>query len=238
MKTKVTIQEAEIKYLYLMQGLGIREVGIALATSPATIYRRLVALSIPRRKRGGGVITTQGRFVRTPEYCLKLSAAAKGTVFSEERKRHISKAKSGIALTNKHREALSYSHMGKTGEQSFWFGKHRTSETKAKIRSKLCGSQSPLWRGGFSRKYSNEFNSELRELIRQRDNFTCQLCGVPQQECLNPLCVHHIDYNKYNPMPHNLISLCKSCHSRVNFNREYWQTILAQKMEERYEILR
>lgn len=34
--------------------------------------------------------------------------------------------------------------------------------------------------------------------------------------------VHHIDYNKLNCNPNNLITLCKSCHMKTNFNREYW----------------
>lgn len=34
--------------------------------------------------------------------------------------------------------------------------------------------------------------------------------------------VHHINYNKRNNNPSNLISLCRRCHSKTNFNREYW----------------
>lgn len=38
----------------------------------------------------------------------------------------------------------------------------------------------------------------------------------------NTMVVHHIDYNKQNNNPENLITLCNRCNSKVNFNREYW----------------
>jgi len=34
--------------------------------------------------------------------------------------------------------------------------------------------------------------------------------------------VHHINYNKKNCDINNLVSLCRSCHMKTNFNREYW----------------
>ena len=33
---------------------------------------------------------------------------------------------------------------------------------------------------------------------------------------------NHIDYDKLNCNPDNLISLCNSCHSKTNYNRNYW----------------
>lgn len=33
---------------------------------------------------------------------------------------------------------------------------------------------------------------------------------------------NHIDYNKHNLSPENLVTLCKSCHAKTNFNRNYW----------------
>lgn len=82
----------------------------------------------------------------------------------------------------------------------------------------------PNWRGGISKEpYPFNFTQELKEAIRSRDNHTCQLCGVPEMECLKKLPIHHIDYNKENLATDNLISLCKRCHSRVNGNRDYWQ---------------
>ncbi|HHI04317.1 MAG TPA: hypothetical protein ENL45_02110, partial [Candidatus Woesearchaeota archaeon] len=43
------------------------------------------------------------------------------------------------------------------------------------------GERSNLWKGGISKlPYPFEFNDELKELIRKRDGYKCQLCGVPQ----------------------------------------------------------
>jgi len=89
---------------------------------------------------------------------------------------------------------------------------------------------SPSWKGGKSfEPYGREFWA-LRELIRQRDNYTCQLCGVPQIECVRKLDVHHIDYNKKNTNRNNLIALCQGCNSHVNTNRKYWTEYFQNKV--------
>jgi len=71
----------------------------------------------------------------------------------------------------------------------------------------------------------------LKESIRTRDNFICQECGIHQDELDRNLDVHHIDYNKDNLDPNNLISLCRTCHIKTNFNREDWQEYFENIME-------
>jgi 5-methylcytosine-specific restriction endonuclease McrA len=83
------------------------------------------------------------------------------------------------------------------------------------------------WQGGISfEEYPYEWKDDLKESIRKRDNYICQLCGVHQDELKNgqleKLDIHHKDYNKKNLNPDNLISLCRSCHVKTNYNREYW----------------
>lgn len=74
------------------------------------------------------------------------------------------------------------------------------------------------WQDGLSfEEYPQEFNKKLKEQIKERNNYTCQLCLRK-----NKLCVHHIDYNKKNNNPNNLISLCISCHVKTNYNRQEW----------------
>ena len=34
--------------------------------------------------------------------------------------------------------------------------------------------------------------------------------------------IHHIDYDKQSCKDNNLITLCSSCNSVVNYNRDYW----------------
>lgn len=89
----------------------------------------------------------------------------------------------------------------------------------------------PNWQGGKSfEPYGIEFNKKLKEQIRQRYNFTCQECGFTQEKLGYKLHVHHIDFNKKNNNPNNLISLCRSCHTQTEFNRENWTKYFQNKV--------
>jgi len=94
---------------------------------------------------------------------------------------------------------------------------HRRKMSEAH-KGKYKGNENPNWRGGTSfEPYSSAWTKELRQAIRQRDNFTCQVCKkYPAFAC------HHIDYDKKNCEPENLITLCYSCHTKTNFNRQSW----------------
>jgi len=70
--------------------------------------------------------------------------------------------------------------------------------------------------------YSLSWSDVLKDSIRQRDDFKCRLCACPQEENVTKLHVHHIDYNKENLNPDNLISLCKSCHPMTHYQRNKW----------------
>ncbi len=79
-----------------------------------------------------------------------------------------------------------------------------------------------IWRGGKSYDpYCQDWTKEYKEFIKNRDG----------NKCLNPCCwkkdkilsVHHIDYNKKNCKSINLITVCRSCNSRANTDRD-WHT--------------
>ncbi len=103
-------------------------------------------------------------------------------------------------------------------------GKKRKPFTKqTKINMSLCklGIKNPNWCGGKSfEPYSSRFNKRLKELIRERDDYFCQICG---KFLLKKGIVHHINYNKKDCRPENLILLCNSCHSKTNFKRNKWR---------------
>lgn len=102
-------------------------------------------------------------------------------------------------------------------------GKILSKETRAKISAAEMGEKNHNWRGGKSfEPYGVEFNNELKEQVRKRDNYTCQECDKTQKELGCKLDIHHIDYDKENNNPENLISLCRSCHVQTNFGREEW----------------
>jgi len=101
----------------------------------------------------------------------------------------------------------------------------------ATMAEKISGDKSPNWQGGISfEPYTPDFNKALKQSIRQRDGYKCQLCGVPEAECTKKLTNHHIDYVKANSDPSNLIALCTSCNAKVNTNRTYWTRYFQRKM--------
>jgi hypothetical protein len=93
-------------------------------------------------------------------------------------------------------------------------------------KGQTAGDKNPNWKGGVSfEPYAVNWGATLKRSIRERDHYTCQIC-VGQPEVLF---VHHIDYDKQNCHPDNLITLCNSCHSKTNYNRRYWQNKLTIK---------
>lgn len=89
--------------------------------------------------------------------------------------------------------------------------------------SNKSGESSCNWRGGISfEPYCEKFNNEFKEAVRKRDDYTCQLCGYEQKLNNEKLSVHHIHYDKSNCWP-DVVALCRSCNSRVNGNRDYWE---------------
>ncbi len=112
-------------------------------------------------------------------------------------------------------------------------------EKRQKNRSyeSITGKSCHLWKNGLSKEpYGFDFKRILKEQIRQRDNFRCQECFRHQDELRSKsnkpykLMIHHIDFNKRNNNPNNLISLCRNCHTQTNFNREQWTKYFQEKM--------
>ena len=71
-------------------------------------------------------------------------------------------------------------------------------------------------------EYGFGFTEQLKEHIRKRDGYICQICSKTQKQNNRSLDVHHIDYDKKNCLEGNLISLCISCHIKTNYNRKKW----------------
>ncbi len=118
---------------------------------------------------------------------------------------------------------LSEEHKKKIGRASR--GRTHTEETKRKMSLAHQGEKCHLWKGGISfEPYGLEFDENLKEVIRNRDRRKCQMCEKTELENNKKLDCHHIDYNKKNNDPQNLISLCRRCHLKTNHNREYWIT--------------
>lgn len=96
----------------------------------------------------------------------------------------------------------------------------------------LTGEKSHSWRGGLSfMPYTQSFNKCLKLKIRKRDHYECQLCGMPEIENRKSLTVHHIDYDKAYSYEENLISLCVSCNTKVNYSRDYWAEYFGEMLK-------
>jgi hypothetical protein len=128
----------------------------------------------------------------------------------------------GAKLSEEHKRKIGEAAKGK----KYMLGKKFSEETKRKMSESHIGEKHWNWKGGFSyQPYPEDWTDILRDSIRQRDNYICQICGIHQDELTNifkVLDVHHIDYDKDNLCPSNLVSLCKSCHIKTNFKRENW----------------
>lgn len=145
---------------------------------------------------------------------------------SDETKRKQSLAHAGVKQSEEHRKKNGDAHRGikqsaeSNLKRSFALkGRKKSEETKAKFKLLVKrGEDSHFWRGGVSHNpYSIDWTRTLKRSIRERDKYTCQLCGKEPA-----ICVHHIDYNKLNCNPDNLITLCGNCHPKTNFDRDKW----------------
>lgn len=98
----------------------------------------------------------------------------------------------------------------------------------------MSGENSKSWRGGISTKpYCDAWaDKDYKESIKERDNYECK-----NEDCWkksNKLMIHHIDYNKENCSPKNLITLCNSCNARANFRRSYWEKYYNSRIRKKY----
>jgi hypothetical protein len=126
----------------------------------------------------------------------------------------------------------------KNNNAKYWAGKKRDIETNEKIsntvlslwvnpeyREKHEGENHHFWSYGATfLPYTPDWTEDLKDSIRKRDGYRCSICSLSQDDQGRKLDVHHIDYDKTNCDPDNLISLCDSCHAKTGFgNRNQWQ---------------
>lgn len=99
-------------------------------------------------------------------------------------------------------------------------------ECMGEYRSSQTGEEAHAWCGGYSPHYYGPNWNEARRRCRERDDYTCQGCGVEEDELDRELSVHHItpfrefipedgepDFEAANDLD-NLVSLCERCHSK------------------------
>lgn len=104
------------------------------------------------------------------------------------------------------------------------------------------GEDNPNWRGGDNPYYYGANWKRQRRRARQRDNHTCQACGITREETGMEMSVHHIkpfrdfgyvvgendNYRQANRLD-NLICLCRSCHSLVEHDKIDLEVAIARR---------
>ena len=105
------------------------------------------------------------------------------------------------------------------GERNPFYGKTHTEDVRLRLSALMRGENNPAWRGGLSYigYCTFEFDDWIKEQIRKRDGYRCRLCGASQDELGYRLHVHHIDGDKKNNNPNNLVSLCRRCHGLAHW---------------------
>lgn len=147
-------------------------------------------------------------------------------------------------ISNSLKQFIKENPEKRIGENNPFYGKKHTVETiqhwkdtkagkrayndcqrEKQLQNTLKKENHPLWLGGISNgDYGFEFNSELKQVIKENYKFTCQLCLIET----TLLDIHHIDYDKKNNDIDNLIPLCKKCHGKTNYNRDTWKKVLTE----------
>ena len=227
MRKNIKINRKLLIQKYIHNKLSMNQIAKELDCSPSTIKRNLVKYNIKIRNRKD--IIHYWKCKHTKQFKKKLS-----------------KLQSGINNPSKRKEVREKIRLKKLGIKhkencNCPFCKDKTGKNNPNYRNgrKILGNLNPNWCGGKSfEPYSIEFNNILKREIRERDEYTCQLCDCTEEEHIllysTILLIHHIDYNKKNCKKDNLITLCKHCNSRVNFNREYWKKYFKEIINEIY----
>jgi phosphoenolpyruvate phosphomutase len=169
--------------------------------------------------------TNRGR-THTEEWKKKMSLLQKSIkhpLMAEETKEKLRKANLGKKHSQEWKDNLSKRMKGNKYSLGYKHSeefKRRQSEYNKKIvriPPHYSGKMHYNWQGGKSfEEYGFDWTESLKKIIRTRDNYKCAICNKSGNE------VHHIDYNKNNCKPHNLITLCKLCHIQTNRNRNKW----------------
>jgi len=172
----------------------------------------------------------------TDDFTVKKTGNRKGVILSEETKKKIGLANKGKHHTEEVKKRISEKLKGRKGRKATKEDKIKMSmarkkglkEGRIKIWNKglkgfNSGSKSHFWKGGITPKNIIERNSleysQWRISVFERDKYTCQIC----KKVGGSLEAHHIkSFSQYKELRFDIdngITLCKKCHSEVDFYR-------------------
>ena len=185
-----------------------------------------------------------------------LSEKAKKKISDSNKETILNKGENNPMFGKRHsKKSIEKMSKAKQGKKGYWYGKHRTKddiekisisnkgenhwnygkhpseETKERMSIAKRGEKSYNRKGGISfEPYYQKFNEEIRDKFR----IQCFICSGSEELNGRKLSVYHINYNKdclCNDSKCYLVPLCNSCHSKTNFNREFWEKLLTDCYE-------
>ena len=208
---KKQISSKKVIDWYIQDNMSLPQIARKLKCSLAPLLRILkeegISTKTPRGSHLGKPNPSKGK--KRPE----MSRKRKGMKFSDEHKHNLSKAHKGQKSMIKDR---TYEEV---------YGTEKANRIKSRLVETHVGSLSSAWQGGVSfYPYLPEFNSALKREIRNKYADKCQMCNIKTTgETVSLLPdIHHVNYRKHDNREANLILLCRSCHAKTNYNREYW----------------
>ena len=209
----MSITKEQLEELYVRQGLSVRECAYALGLATHG--------GIPWAMKKFGISARLGKFQkgnqvnkgRKPETCSNWRGG-KQVVLCDACNKELERFPSLIHEKNFCGDAC----YGNWRKENF---KGEDNPNHGSIA--MFGEADPNWKGGITDdEYCDVWrDKEYKQDIRARDNNECQNPDCRKNS--ERLSIHHIDYDKNNCRPQNLITLCISCNARANFNRNFWQ---------------
>lgn len=103
------------------------------------------------------------------------------------------------------------------GKEYFLGRQHRKNDSN-KYCSPTCqhiGQRGEHYKENRS-TYPKSFKKAREEVIEFQKG-RCLFCGKPGKD------VHHVNYDKQDCCFFNLVLLCKSCHTKTNYERDFWE---------------
>jgi ribosomal protein L31 len=105
----------------------------------------------------------------------------------------------------------------------------------------ISGPNNPAWDGGISKDpYCNLWNPNFRTRAREFFGNICVECGKLVDPPRKNMHVHHVLYDKgiccegEDVGERLFVTLCKSCHTRSNHNKEHWKKYYTDMINTRF----